>query len=92
MPASGRQGGVQRKKLPPLIFAGCRVDAGPVGHLATHPGPLALGVAAGFLLGGGDVSIADGRLADLAPTLLALMGLPQPKEMTGVSLLRGNSS
>ncbi|MEI4231367.1 2,3-bisphosphoglycerate-independent phosphoglycerate mutase [Roseovarius sp. D22-M7] len=28
-----------------------------------------------------------GRLADLAPTLLALMGLPQPEEMTGESLL-----
>jgi len=25
----------------------------------------------------------DGRLADVAPTLLHLMGLPQPKEMTG---------
>ncbi len=28
-----------------------------------------------------------GRLADLAPTLLQLMGLPQPPEMTGVSLI-----
>ena len=28
-----------------------------------------------------------GRLADLAPTLLALMGLPQPPEMTGRSLM-----
>jgi 2,3-bisphosphoglycerate-independent phosphoglycerate mutase len=28
-----------------------------------------------------------GRLADIAPTVLALMGLPQPREMTGVSLL-----
>lgn len=28
-----------------------------------------------------------GRLCDLAPTVLALMGLPQPPEMTGVSLL-----
>jgi len=28
-----------------------------------------------------------GRLADLAPTVLALMGLPQPDEMTGESLL-----
>jgi 2,3-bisphosphoglycerate-independent phosphoglycerate mutase len=28
-----------------------------------------------------------GRLADLAPTVLALMGLPQPEEMTGESLL-----
>jgi 2,3-bisphosphoglycerate-independent phosphoglycerate mutase len=28
-----------------------------------------------------------GRLADIAPTVLALMGLPQPKEMTGVSLI-----
>ena len=29
----------------------------------------------------------DGRLADVAPTLLALLGLPQPGEMTGVSLI-----
>ncbi len=29
----------------------------------------------------------DGRLSDLAPTILALMGLPQPEEMTGRSLL-----
>jgi len=29
-----------------------------------------------------------GRLADLAPTALALMGLPQPPEMTGDSLVR----
>ena len=28
-----------------------------------------------------------GRLADLAPTLLDLMGLEQPSEMTGTSLL-----
>ena len=32
--------------------------------------------------------MADGRLADLAPTLLALMGLPQPDEMTGKNLIR----
>jgi 2,3-bisphosphoglycerate-independent phosphoglycerate mutase len=29
----------------------------------------------------------DGRLADIAPTMLALMGLPKPKEMTGESLV-----
>jgi 2,3-bisphosphoglycerate-independent phosphoglycerate mutase len=29
----------------------------------------------------------DGRLADIAPTLLEMMGLPQPAEMTGRSLL-----
>ena len=28
-----------------------------------------------------------GRLADIAPTLLEIMGLPQPAEMTGTSLL-----
>jgi 2,3-bisphosphoglycerate-independent phosphoglycerate mutase len=28
-----------------------------------------------------------GRLADLAPTILDLMGLPQPAEMTGESLI-----
>ena len=32
-------------------------------------------------------SLSDGKLADVAPTMLALMGLPQPKEMTGHSLL-----
>ena len=32
-------------------------------------------------------TIHDGRLADLAPTLLALLGLAQPPAMTGVSLL-----
>jgi 2,3-bisphosphoglycerate-independent phosphoglycerate mutase len=28
-----------------------------------------------------------GRLADIAPTLLEMIGLPAPAEMTGVSLL-----
>ena len=42
-----------------------------------------------ILLGGpAGATLRDGgRLADLAPTLLALMGLPQPTEMTGKSLL-----
>ena len=33
-------------------------------------------------------TLSDGRLADLAPTLLELMGIEQPSEMTGMSLLR----
>ncbi len=32
--------------------------------------------------------VADGILADVAPTLLEMLQLPQPKEMTGRSLLR----
>ncbi|WP_425101732.1 2,3-bisphosphoglycerate-independent phosphoglycerate mutase [Tropicibacter sp. S64] len=32
--------------------------------------------------------LKDGRLADVAPTLLQLMGLPQPDEMTGESLIQ----
>lgn len=34
------------------------------------------------------VSLRDGRLADIAPTLLQLMGLQAPSEMTGHSLLQ----
>ena len=34
--------------------------------------------------------VAEGRLADIAPTLLELMELPKPKEMTGASLLRAD--
>lgn len=33
-------------------------------------------------------SLADGKLADLAPTLLPFLGIAQPPEMTGRSLLR----
>lgn len=34
-----------------------------------------------------DVQLREGSLADVAPTLLALMALPQPAEMTGHSLI-----
>ena len=40
-----------------------------------------------MLAGRDGAALQDGRLADLAPTLLALMGLQQPGEMTGRSLL-----
>ncbi|GAN53660.1 2,3-bisphosphoglycerate-independent phosphoglycerate mutase [Tanticharoenia sakaeratensis] len=40
-----------------------------------------------MLAGGQGHGLSDGRLADLAPTLLALMGLAQPDAMTGHSLL-----
>ncbi|MGE3622758.1 MAG: 2,3-bisphosphoglycerate-independent phosphoglycerate mutase [Bdellovibrionales bacterium] len=34
-------------------------------------------------------ALRNGKLADVAPTLLQLMGLPVPKEMDGVSLIAG---
>jgi 2,3-bisphosphoglycerate-independent phosphoglycerate mutase len=37
-------------------------------------------------------ALADGRLADVAPTLLALLGLEQPAEMTGRSLIEAEAS
>ncbi|KXV71577.1 2,3-bisphosphoglycerate-independent phosphoglycerate mutase [Acetobacter cerevisiae] len=37
--------------------------------------------------GVGNKTLKDGRLADLAPTLLDMMGLPKPDDMTGTSLL-----
>ncbi len=46
-----------------------------------------------FVLVNGPASVrhlADGELCDVAPTILELMHLPQPKEMTGHSLLHGN--
>ena len=33
------------------------------------------------------ISLKDGKLADIAPTILNVMGLEQPKEMTGESLI-----
>ena len=32
-------------------------------------------------------SVRDGRLADIAPTMLRLMGIPQPADMTGECLI-----
>ncbi|MCE8471648.1 alkaline phosphatase family protein, partial [Rhodovulum sulfidophilum] len=41
-----------------------------------------------ILFGGpGGARLRDGRLADLAPTVLALMNLPKPPEMTGETLI-----
>jgi len=58
---------------------------GPHTSHTTNPVPV-------VVMGGNARSIADGRLADLAPTLLDLMGLPQPREMTGHSILRQDAA
>ena len=55
---------------------------GPHTSHTTNPVPL-------LLVGARNRALkAEGRLADIAPTLLELMELPKPKEMTGASLLR----
>ncbi|NBS55308.1 2,3-bisphosphoglycerate-independent phosphoglycerate mutase, partial [bacterium] len=36
----------------------------------------------------GNFQVADGILADVAPTLLEMLGVPKPAAMTGSSLLR----
>ncbi len=46
----------------------------------TNPVPL-------IVMGAGDVKLERGKLADLAPTMLDLMGLDKPEEMTGNSLI-----
>jgi len=58
---------------------------GPHTAHTTNPVPLVL------VRKGGDAArcaLADGRLADIAPTILSLMDMEQPDEMTGRSLLR----
>ena len=40
-----------------------------------------------ILVNGRAPALRDGRLADVAPTVLGLLGLPRPDEMTGRSLL-----
>ena len=46
----------------------------------TNPVPL-------ILVGMENVKLAEGRLADLAPTMLDIMNLKKPEEMTGKSLI-----
>ena len=40
-----------------------------------------------FYIVGANVKLRDGRLSDIAPTMLDLMGLAKPKEMTGKTLI-----
>ena len=40
-----------------------------------------------ILIGAGNVKLKKGKLADLAPTMLDLMGFSKPSEMTGESLI-----
>ena len=47
---------------------------------STNPVPL-------ILVGMENTKLKEGRLADLAPTMLSIMGLEKPKEMTGESLI-----
>ncbi len=56
------------------------VTGGPHTAHTTNPVPV-------LLYGGAARALHDGRLADIAPTLLRLMGLPQPTEMTGKALI-----
>jgi len=56
-------------------------DGSPFTAHTTNPVPL-------LVAGVGDVKLRqDGRLADIAPTMLEIMGLPKPEEMTGESLI-----
>lgn len=52
-------------------------------HTQHTTGPVPLVVA-----GVDDITLANGRLCDIAPTVLGIMGLAQPKEMTGVNLIK----
>ncbi|NLP13628.1 MAG: 2,3-bisphosphoglycerate-independent phosphoglycerate mutase [Clostridium sp.] len=46
----------------------------------TNPVPL-------IVMGLGHINLKEGRLADLAPTMLSILGLEKPDEMTGESLI-----
>lgn len=53
---------------------------GPFTAHTTNPVPL-------LMIGQGDVKLKEGRLADLAPTMLDILGLEKPDEMTGESII-----
>jgi len=55
-------------------------DGSPHTAHTTNPVPF-------ILVGAGERKLRPGRLADIAPTMLELMDLAKPKEMTGKSLI-----
>lgn len=61
--------------------ADCMLAPDGQAHTAHTTNPVPLAIV------GADVALKAGRLADIAPTILTLMGLAIPKEMTGESLI-----
>lgn len=57
-------------------------DGGPQTAHSTNPVPLV------YISGDASGTLEKGILGDIAPTILSLMGLEQPEEMTGKSLLK----
>jgi 2,3-bisphosphoglycerate-independent phosphoglycerate mutase len=55
-------------------------DGTPHTAHTTNPVPL-------ILVTGTMVGVRDGKLADIAPTMLEMLGVPKPAEMTGESIL-----
>ena len=55
-------------------------DGSPHTAHTTNPVPV-------LIVSGRDVKVRDGILADVAPTILDLMGIEQPLDMTGSSLI-----
>ncbi|MCC7273029.1 MAG: 2,3-bisphosphoglycerate-independent phosphoglycerate mutase [Alphaproteobacteria bacterium] len=60
---------------------------GPYTQHSMNPVPIVLSGGPADVMRLGPPDGGHGRLADIAPTVLALMGLPQPRAMTGRSLL-----
>jgi 2,3-bisphosphoglycerate-independent phosphoglycerate mutase len=60
-------------------------DGGPNTAHSMNPVPLVVSAAVGELREGG-------ALEDVAPTIVGLLGLEQPDEMTGSSLIRHHKS
>ena len=53
----------------------------PLTSHTTNPVPI-------VMYGVENATIENGRLCDIAPTMLDIMGIEKPEEMTGVSLLK----
>jgi hypothetical protein len=91
LPKSGVASRANSRKPPPEISEGGTSDADREDIAVIEPRGTRFGRRTPpipCLWGGADVTLAAGRLADIAPTLLDLTGLPKPAEMTGDSLLR----
>jgi 2,3-bisphosphoglycerate-independent phosphoglycerate mutase len=57
-------------------------DGSPMTAHTTNAVPLTI-------VGAGNISLKDGgKLCDIAPTMLELLGIEKPKEMSGISLIK----
>ena len=73
--------------LPPVVLQAGEAIIGTLGNFSVSTGKAKAKKTFIYVTDNNSARVKDGRLADVAPSLLHIMGLEQPEAMTGENLI-----